>query len=279
MKNSKPVVNAGSSNGPSARTRVGALDRVLQVLDQLRDRGEPMTAYEIATTSNAPLSTIYGIVEDMVAKRLLDRRDHGAVWLGPRLFEYGLLYANSLDHMSVAAEEMQRLCAEVGETVQICGLDQGMMIVLQMLEGNGHFRVTSRIGSRVPVNWTASGRLLAGHLGTEERVRFFQQFSQPSPTGRAETSPARLAELSGRAFAERLSVQIGESDLSVACIASPVIDLSKKCVFTMSIVLPETKVKERPDFYAKAVMASAKRIEYRLGWRAHDLLDPVSIEG
>jgi DNA-binding IclR family transcriptional regulator len=48
---------------------------------------------------------------------------------------------------------MHGLSREVAKTVQIC--DRDHMVVLAMSECPGHFRVTSRIGTRVPLNWTA----------------------------------------------------------------------------------------------------------------------------
>jgi len=247
--------------------RVSALDRALQVLDQLQANNAPMTAYEIARSAGAPLSTVYSIIDDMVEKGLLMRADDRRVWLGPRLYSYGLLYASSLDLLAVAGEEMQRLSREVEETVQICGRDEGMMVVLLMAEGPGHFRVTSRVGSRVPVNWTASGRLLVGHLPPATRTAFFAKHAKPSPTGRAQTDPRKLSQASATALANRLSVQVGESDASVACLAAPVINPRGECLFTISIVLPEAKAVQ-PERYVRAVQAAAERIEQRLGWRA-----------
>ncbi|SKD01038.1 transcriptional regulator, IclR family [Burkholderia sp. CF099] len=256
-----------AAEAAAPRTRTGALDRAVQILDALQDAGKPATAYEIAHRVNAPLSTIYSIINDMVEKNLLSRAADGAIWLGSRLYGYGLAYASSLDYLAVANEEMQRLSAEVEETVQVCGLEEGMMVVLQMAEGPGHFRVTSRVGSRVPVNWTASGRLLAGHLAAAECTAFFTQYAQPSPTGRAETRPDVLAHNARHALDERLSIQIGESDASVACLAAPVMDRSGACVFTISIVMPEAKAEQGTERYAQAVQSVAARIETRLGWR------------
>jgi DNA-binding IclR family transcriptional regulator len=256
-----------AAEAAAPRTRTSALDRAVQILDALQDAGKPATAYEIAHRVNAPLSTVYSIINDMVEKNLLSRAADGAIWLGSRLYGYGLAYASSLDYLAVANEEMQRLSAEVEETVQVCGLEEGMMVVLQMAEGPGHFRVTSRVGSRVPVNWTASGRLLAGHLAAAECTAFFTQYAQPSPTGRAETRPDVLAHNARQALDERLSIQIGESDASVACLAAPVMDRSGACVFTISIVMPEAKAEQGTERYAQAVQSVAARIETRLGWR------------
>jgi DNA-binding IclR family transcriptional regulator len=160
---------------------------------------------------------------------------------------------------------MHALSRDVEETVQICGRDGDHMVVVAMSEGPGHFRVTSRIGTRVPLNWTASGRLLVGHLPADERLALFRRSAQRSPTGRAETNAAVLSAAAAEAFAERLSIQISESDFSVACVAAPIRDQTDSCIATISIVLPEPKAAQAQDRYAGAVRAAAARIEAALG--------------
>lgn len=261
----------------ASRSRTGAIDRALQIFDGLQHANRPMTAYEIAQTVGAPPSTVYAIINDLVDKNLLTRAAGGAIWLGPRLYGYGLTYASSLDYLAVAAEEMERLSQVVGETVQVCGREEGMMVVLQMVEGPGHFRVTSRVGSRMPVNWTASGRLLVGHLPDGERETFFARHSKPSPTGLASTDPATLAQRSRDAFEARFALQIGESDASVACLAAPVCNASGECVITISIVMTQSKTAEGIDRYRASVQSAARRIEERLGWQrtARETATPI----
>lgn len=247
------------------RSRVGAIDRVLQILDHLQAAGVPATAYELAKATGAPISTIYVTVDDLVEKRLLDRLPGGAVWLGPRLHHYGLSYARNLDLLTVATHEMHELSHAVGETVQICGRDGDHMVVLAMAEGVGHFQITSRVGTRALLNWTASGRLLVGHLPEEERLAIFARSAVASPTGRAETDARRLARAAERCLAERLSIQAGESDYSVACIAAPIRDQDGACTATISIVVPEHKVTQQDPDLVAAAQAAAARIEDRLG--------------
>ena len=64
-----------------------------------------------------------------------------------------------------------------------------------------------------------------------------------------------------------VSVQAGESDYAVACIAAPVLDESGACPITVSIVLPEFRVNEEHANFVEAVKAAARRIEEKLGWR------------
>ncbi len=154
----------------------------------------PLGVYAIAKAVKAPLSTVYVIVDDLVEKNMLTRQTDGSIWLGARLYHYGLAYARSLDFMSIATHEMHDLCRQAGETVQVCGRDGDYMLVLAMADGPSHFQVASRVGTRVPLNWTASGRLLVGHLPEQERIELFKRCARSSPTGRAEIDPGTLSE-------------------------------------------------------------------------------------
>ena len=258
-----------TDNKSARRSRVSGIDRALQVIDYLYETGAPAGPYAIAKAIKAPLSTVYVTIDDLVEKNMLARNADGAIWLGARLYHYGLAYARSLDFMSVATHEMHDLCREANEAVQLCGRDGDHMLVLAMADGPSPFQVASRVGTRVPLNWTASGRLLVGHLPANERVELFKRCARTSPTGRAEIDAASLSEAAAKAFDERLSIQIAESDYAVACIASPICDRDGQCVATISIVLPEQKVLSDESRYTSQVRASAAKIEKLMGWRDH----------
>ena len=251
-----------------ARKRVGAIDRALQVLDVLTERQQPMSTYDLAQKTGAPASTIYKIVDELVERSMLTRVGDNAVWLGPRLMRYGLTYRSRMDVFNEAKREMEALAERLGETIQICARDEDMMTVIGMSRGEDHFNVASDVGTRVPLNWTASGRLLLGHLDEEERVRIFRDIARPSTTGRAEIDPVKLAELAGTEFRERVAVQMSASEFAVACIAAPICDETGACVATISIVLPETKARAETERLAEEVRRSARNIETALGRRA-----------
>lgn len=259
------MVHTTTGADTPTRQRQTGIDRTLQVLDALTEQQQPMTAYQIATTIGAPISTIYRTVDGMIDRGLLSRAGEKEIWLGPRLMRYGLLYRTKLDFFSEARKEMERLRKRTGETVQICSRDEGMMVVLAMTEGEGHFRVTSNVGTRVPLNWTASGKLLLGHLPESEARKLFTIHACPSPTGRAETNPALLAKQARTDFAARLSIQISDSEYSVACIASPIRDPGGTCRATISIVLSEKQMDKKGPKLIAAVREAAAAIEDRIG--------------
>ena len=250
------------------RTRTSGIDRAIQVMDILTERQTAMSAYELAKSVGAPVSTIYRIVDDLVERDILSRTGAGQVWLGPRLMRYGLVYRSRIDMFAEAKAEMQALSKRTGETVQVCARDDDMMVVLAMAVGEGHFRVTSDVGTRVPLNWTASGRLLLGHLPDAERRASFVRCARPSATGIAETDPEVLARQSREDYVRRLALQMGSSEYSVACIAAPIRDAAGACVSAMSIVLPESRVMQRLDELSTAVQRAAESVERALGREA-----------
>lgn len=254
---------------PAARrSRTSGIDRSLQILDFLSARGRPASAYEIAKAIAAPLSTVYTLVDELSERGMLSRPQDRLVWLGPRVMRYGLAYESRMDTLAEAKHEMARLSRLLGETVQICYRDEDLMVVAAMNDGEGHFRVSSDVGTRVPLNWTASGRLLVGHLPDRERLEMFRSIARPSPTGLAETDPALLAEQAGADFRNRLAVQMGASDFAVACIAAPIRNQAGECTMTISIVLAEQKAQANLARYGDAVRAAAAAIERALGVEA-----------
>lgn len=250
----------------SPRGRTSGIDRTLQILDALTERERPMSAYELGKATGAPVSTVYRLVDELVDREMLCRRGDNLIWLGPRLMRYGLRYRASMDLFAEARREMRRLAGETGETIQLCARDGGMMAVIAMEEGRGHFRVTSNVGTRVPLNWTASGRLLLGHLPEPARIAAFTEAARPSTTGIADVDPVELARQSEADFARRLSIQMGQSEFSVACIAAPIRDEHGACAATISIVLAERQAELRADELARAVQDAALRIESAAGY-------------
>lgn len=249
----------------TVRSRTSGIDRSLQILDSLSEQNRPMSAYELGKATGAPVSTVYRLVDELVEREMLSRRADGSVWLGPRLMRYGLSYRASIDLYAEARREMRLLAEATGETIQLCARDGDMMAVIAMVEGQGHFRVTSDVGTRVPLNWTASGRLLLGHLDDKERIEAFAKAARPSTTGTAETDPTILAEQSKHDFDKRLSIQMGQSEFAVACVAAPIRNEKGDCAATISIVLAERQADMRSDELAAAVRDSALRIERAVG--------------
>ena len=250
------------------KPRTSGAERAFQILECLVEIGEPVTAYQIAKALRAPLSTIYESISLLERLGILSRvGGEGKVYLGPRLQFYGLAYQRSIGSLDeVYRRESEALSRNSGENVQLCIRDGDYMVVSLMVDGADEFHISSRPGSRTPLNWTASGRLLIGHLSREERREIFMR-AVPSPTGRAITDPDALEKACRESWDQGYCIQIAESDFAVACIAAPIIDPMGRCRATISLVVPESTAQKKGGELARLVIMSARNIEAALGWR------------
>ena len=249
------------------RTRTNGAQRAFQIIECLVRMEKPVTAYQVAKALKAPLSTIYesiGLLErlDIVSRESGD----GRISLGPRLYFYGLSYLRGLDTDQVYRREATVLSHASGENVQVFLRDGDYLVVSVMVEGRDPYHISTRIGSRVPLTWTASGRLYLGSMTPEERAEVISR-ATPSPIGRAVTDPAELDRESLIAREQGYWIQVAESDFAVSCVAAPIRNPAGGCVATICLVVPESRAAQQGERLVEMAMEAAENIERALGWR------------
>ena len=261
----KPV-RAQADAGGSRNVR-----RVHGILDLMLACGEPIDVAHIVKALKIPKSTTYELVRTLVNTGLIEPRGRsGALFLGRKLFELGMAYRAQVDLLKDGSQIVEELCSLTGETVQLSVLDEGMMHVLIKEEGSGPIRIVSRIGSRVPVNWAAAGRLLVSDLDDKSLKELLTRTCKQSPSGNALTDVAKLIRQIRLFRRQGYGTEINEVNEHAGCVAAPVIDGNGRCVAAISIVAPEQRLdKSNLGALAKSVMAA--RGNFRNGWERPDV--------
>ncbi len=241
--------------------------RVLAVLDYMLERGGSARIADIVTDLGVPQSTAYELVGILTRAGYLEAgRERGALTLGRKLFALGMAYRAQVDLLKDGEAVVQALSRELGETVQLSVLDNDRMLVLLKEEGGRALRIISRIGSRIPVNWSAAGRLLVSDMGAGELAAWLPGNVAPSPTGTAPLDPAILVRQVQEARARGHALEIGESNAHAGCVAAPVLDADGRCIAALSVAAPEVRLgpAERPAIVA-AVCRAAAALSARFG--------------
>jgi DNA-binding IclR family transcriptional regulator len=241
--------------------------RALDILDLLSMRGEPMSVAEIVAALRIPKSTAYELMRTLADSGYVERMGRqGNMFLGRKLFELGMQYRAKIDLLEEGAAVTEGLRDATGETVQFSVLDNSMMLVLMKEEGNQSLRIVSRVGSRIPVNWSAAGRLLVSDLDDAALRRLLQETVCQSPAGRAVTDVEALVQQIRRFRQQGYAIEINESNEHAGCVAAPVIDARGRCVAALSIVAPEQRLgRADRDKLIAEVRAAAARLSRRLG--------------
>lgn len=254
------AIEAGETRG-----RRRGIDRVVEVLECLYARNEPLRPNQIAAAVGAPRSTIYEIVERLCEAGLLESYDgEGRLFLGRRLHYFGTAYIHRVDLMREAEQMLRRLTEQTNETSQLCVMEAGKYTVALARHGGHHFRISSDIGQKVPLPWTASGPLLVSHLSDTEILRLVPKEDFRLPDGR-HRPPDEFLRRVKEVRARGLSRLDGQLDTFTHCMAAPVVDTNGVCLATLCLVIPRLDAASRGAELGAILVASAAELSERVG--------------
>ena len=233
--------------------RVRSLVRGLDVIDLVRGREAPVTVREIAVALGLPRTSAYDIVATLRARGWLVTAKGGYI-AGQRL----------IGHHNDAAPELVRIARPVlaalrdntGEIVQLSILDGEQNLVVLREEGLSRIKIVFPVGTRTPVNWSASGCFLISDLDDAELRRRLPSSIRPSPTGKAPVALNEVIREIRRFRARGYGVKRSHVHEHVAMIASPVLDHDGRCCAALTIVVYEAGLSERR---VQTLVAAARR--------------------
>lgn len=244
--------------------RARGLDRAFEILEFLAHRRCGMRVNEIATQMEAPRSSIYELVNLLVDRGVLEYRgEEGQVYLGRRLYFLGLAYEEEFDLLRECNSVLAVLAEETRETAQLCMLDGDKYTVTMMKEGARPFRISSNVGERVPIPWTASGRLLLSHLDDTQILTLIPREDFQLPDRSWLAPDAFLAEVR-QAGADGYFTFESIVDSFTQCFAVPVLDRKRHCIATLCLVAPREDGLRNREMYLERLLIAARDLSSRV---------------
>jgi DNA-binding IclR family transcriptional regulator len=243
MAGARPLNNALPENPQRQRS----LDRLLALLAFLHKHGKPIRIGDLARLLDAPRSSTYELVRLLLEAGLLEQGSaDGSIFFGKMMYFYGTDFVREHDLVSRAREEVDRLAREAGETSQFCMLQGRYYTVVHMAAGTRPFRISSDIGTQIPLPWTASGRLLLAHLSDQEIRALVAPEDLAMPNGDVIGMDDFIASI-GVAKALGHCITSGLVDAFTYCIAAPIFGPGRHVVATLCFVVPVDTPDDRRD--------------------------------
>lgn len=210
---------------------VSVLDRVLAILDTVRESHGSTTITQLALATGIPKSTVSRLVGDLVRQRYLARSERGVV-IGLRLFELGAR-ASTPRRLSVAAlPVLAELFNATGEHLNVA-VQEGRDM-LSVISVRGRLRpVPSRAGVRVPSVTTALGKAVLAFTNDE---RMLSGVMTCLESNRRQMFERELATVR----TEWVAIDRCETFPGVVGVASPVLSPERLPVAAISVAGPVT---------------------------------------
>ncbi|MBB6406346.1 IclR family transcriptional regulator [Arthrobacter sp. AZCC_0090] len=236
------------------------MGRGLSLLEALSRAGRPLSLAELSRETRLPKSTVHRLSAQLVQLRLLDRVADGFC-LGLRMFEWGS-HAERQRHLRMAAIPfLTEMHSRLRETVHLAVLDGRDIVYIEKIESHRAVHCPTYVGDRKPAHATALGKAM---LAFSPREALHTTFNNPLTlsTPRTVITPGMLNQQLQKIRETRVSIEIEESFLGVACVAAPIVDSAGVVLGAISIVTPTFRFD--PNKLAPEVRTAARKIAEQL---------------
>ncbi|QKJ85154.1 IclR family transcriptional regulator [Paramixta manurensis] len=240
-------------------SRARGVDRIIDIFRQLHIAQQPLAMRELIEATGAPRSSIYELVGILSEAGWLETSAEGAVFFGREMHYYGADYMAHNDLIRRAHQLMVEIVARHGETVQLCMLE-GNKYTVVLSESNAHpFKITSDIGVRVPIPWTATGRLLLSDWSDQAILDLIPEQDYRLATGKVLDKQAFLKDIH-RAGELGYSMTEGLSDSFTCCMAAPIRSRAGQSVAAFCFMVSRDTPPERRQMLLQELIDSAQKL-------------------
>lgn len=242
-------------NAPRAR----GVDRVIDIFRQLHQARQPMSMRELIDATGAPRSSIYELVSILSEAGWIESNAEGNLFFGREMHYYGADYLTHNDLIRRSHQLMIELVAKHGETVQLCMLEGNKYTVVLSESNAKPFKITSDIGVKVPIPWTASGRLLLGDWSAQDILALIPDEDFVLANGRTIDKQEFLDDIH-RAGAQGYYLTEGLSDSFTCCMAAPIRTRAGQAVAAFCFMVSRDTPMERKQMLLQELIVSAQRL-------------------
>ena len=238
----------------------------MALLDALASYPDPVSLKELATTTGLHPSTAHRILNDMVAKRFVDRSEPGTYRLGMRLLELGNIVKSRLNVREAALPYMQALHRKTQQTVNL-SVRQGDEIVYidRAFSERSGMQVVRAIGGRAPLHLTSIGKLF---LSVDDAKLVRAYATRTGLAGNNKNSITDLPKLERELSLVRARGDARDNEeleLGVRCMAAGVRDDAGRLIAGLSISAPADRLS---DEWLDDLIATTTDISSVLGFRS-----------
>lgn len=243
------------ARGPSARTfeplespdsgvaATSALQKGFSLLECLIEADRALTLAELVAQMDMPKATVHRLLINLEAAQLLKRDLTGKRYVpGDRLTRFSLRAVVFSARMSPVQAILERLVAEIGESVNLGVLDGTSVAYVQRVECNWPLRTHLSAGSRVPLHCTATGKLFLALMPKARRTALLDEIELRAYAPNTITSRKRLDEELSRIRDERLAVNNEEFMVGAIGLSVPLMGIDGEMIAGLALHAPVARL-------------------------------------
>lgn len=208
------------------------MGRSLRILEAISRAGRPLSLAVLADVTHLPKSTVFRMANQLVDLGMLERRQDTFA-LGLRIFEWGAQAEKQRDLRRIAVPHLADLHSRLGQTVHLGVLDGSDVVYVEKIESRMALKCPTRVGGRRPAHATALGKAMLAF--TPGALDALVRGGLDHHTRHTIVAPGNLHRQLVDVRRDFVSIEVEESFVGVACVASPILGADGIAVGAISV--------------------------------------------
>lgn len=141
-----------------------ALAKGLDILELLASANEGLTQVEIGKMLGRTTSEIFRMLAVLMQRGYVELGENDHYHLTTKMFEVAHRHPPIRRLTSIAGEAMQKLANRINQSIHLCILHSGKLLVIAQVDCPDNNLNSVRLGAQIPIYDSASGRVLAAFM-------------------------------------------------------------------------------------------------------------------
>ncbi|QGQ44827.1 IclR family transcriptional regulator [Metabacillus sediminilitoris] len=203
----------------------------MDILKKIAERNKPLSITEIAIICDTSKSKLHRYLTSFVKTGILEKDQNGKYILGTELVMLGFKASQKLNIIDIAAPHLIDIKDTLNETAALTIWGESGPFFVSWEEANGPINIGIKVGSRVSVTQSASGRVFAAFLNkeaTEEKIN--KELNKYHLSQDQFQEAISFVKKNGYSFVNSTIIQ------GISAIASPIFNRSSNLVAVLTVV-------------------------------------------
>ncbi len=248
---------------------IQSVNHALDILEEFCRQQDELGVTELSNRLGLHKNNVFRLLATLESRGYVEQNKVTEnYFLGVKNLELGQAFIKQIGLLRQSRPVLEALAKKCKETAYMAVARGKFVFYLDAVETRQVVKVSSRVGSRLPIFTTSVGKVLIASEPAEEIVKMIPKEGltkfTPNTIVDKKEMLAHLKEVAEQGFA----VDYEEFDVGVSCAAAPIRDYTRRVVGAISITGPASRLThdKLDKEVVPLVVDAAKEISRRLGY-------------
>jgi len=243
------------------------IKKAIEILRLLIKEYQPLGVTEIAKDLSISKSTAYGILQSFQEEGLVSKDSVTKKYtIGKEMMRLSKMVFKGQDIATITRPLLERLAELVNETVFLGVKELDSVKIVDVVEAKKDFKISSPIGTKLPITAGAIGKIFLSAMSNEEVVEFLKGKGLPEYTENSITDMDLFMKEIEKTRDLGYSLDLGEYLKGIRAAASLIYQDNSPVAAIWFVGFSNSMVNEKLDYIIKNLKNTAQQISARLSF-------------